>query len=310
MGGETQIAMKTWVYIAFVLLFASHALAQPVLPKTQAAQDMAQAGDLKAASLKITEALRDPAEANHAYPWYVKGYIHKRIYQEIEAESPLSENREIGLDALKTGLRLDTKREYVLMFDKAINYFALTYYNDAVKIIETGDMNLVDKALRSYARHKELQRSIDLDADFKDRDLELYKVVAGNFTALYHTDRDKNGAFYRSATDYYNIILELSPDDYQANYNMAINHYNTGTHKLSKVNYQTEIFELIVLQDECITLFKASLPYMLKAYGINPERMETLKGLMAIHLALGEDAKAEFFKNEIERLVKEGKLKP
>lgn len=310
MGRKTQIAMKAAGYIAFLVMLASQALAQPVLPKTQAAQDMAQAGDLKAASLKITEALRDPAEANHAYPWYVKGYIHKRIYQEIEAESPLSENREIGLDALKTGLRLDTKREYAMMFEKAILFFALTYYNDAVKMIETGDINVVDKALRSYARHKELQRSIDPNADFAERDLELYKVVAGNLTILYHTDRDKNGSYYRSATDYYNIILEIAPDDYQANYNMAINHYNTGTHRLSKVNYQTEIFELIVLQDECITLFRAALPFMLKAFSIKPERMETLKGLMAIHLALGEDAKAEFFKNEIERLVKEGKLKP
>jgi len=302
--------MRQAIYIAILVLIAAAATAQPVLPKTQEAQNMAQSGDLKGASLKITEALRDAVEAKHPYAWYIKGYIHKRIYEEIEGESPTSENREMSVDALKTGLRLDTKKEYVTMIDKALVYFALTYYNDAIQLISNEDVALVERALASYARHKDLLRLTQPEFDFSSHDYEIYQRIAFLFTQLYHSDRDKYSEYYRSATDHYSIILELKPNDYMANYNTAINHYNTGTHRLSKVNYQTEIFELIVLQDECIRLFKLAMPFMLNAHAQNPERLETLKGLMAIHLALGEDDKSAYFKSEIERLVKEGKIKP
>jgi hypothetical protein len=101
----------------------------------------------------------------------------------------------------------------------------------------------------------------------------------------------------------------MDPKDYQANYNIAINYYNQGAYKIRQVNYNTEIYELIMIQDESVKLFKQSLPYMLEAHSQRPNRKETLKGLMAIYRSLSDEQKSNQYKNRLEELIKSGEIR-
>jgi hypothetical protein len=301
--------MRWFAVITLFLMVAGSIGAQPVLPKTQKAQEAAEKGQLLEAKSLVLDALKDKTEGNHPYTWYLKGYIHKRIYQELENESRSSEERELAIDAVRKSMNLDATGEYVRANTKAMTYLALSFYNDAAELSAASGCESQEPALRAYQRYMTLWRLIDPAADFTEKDIEIYKVLGSRASAIYNTDREANRTCYSKANDAYRVVLELDPNDYEANYNLAINHYNTGAGRISKINYQTDIFELILIQDECIQLFKQALPFMKMAHTQRPERYETLKGLMAIYLALGEDEKAEFFKQEIDRLIREGKIK-
>ncbi|MCB0803891.1 MAG: hypothetical protein KDB74_12400, partial [Flavobacteriales bacterium] len=64
---------------------------------------------------------------------------------------------------------------------------------------------------------------------------------------------------------------------------------------------------LTIIQDEIIVLFRKSLPYMKKAYDLNPTRKETLIGLQGIYFSLNDMPKSELFKKELEMLEGSGK---
>jgi hypothetical protein len=54
------------------------------------------------------------------------------------------------------------------------------------------------------------------------------------------------------------------------------------------------------IQDQCVVIFKQSLPYMLKAFELNPTRCDVLEGLAGIYFALNDLAKSNEFKKKAE----------
>ncbi|MCI5054815.1 MAG: hypothetical protein MRY83_01835, partial [Flavobacteriales bacterium] len=60
-----------------------------------------------------------------------------------------------------------------------------------------------------------------------------------------------------------------------------------------------------LIQDTCVELFKKALPYMSKAYELNPKRPETLHGLSGIYFSLNIPDLSDRYKKELEMLEKE-----
>jgi hypothetical protein len=59
---------------------------------------------------------------------------------------------------------------------------------------------------------------------------------------------------------------------------------------------------LNLILDNCTGLFKESLPYMEKAYRLNPNRRETLIGLSGIYFSLNEEEKRQYIDNMLQDL--------
>jgi tetratricopeptide (TPR) repeat protein len=98
----------------------------------------------------------------------------------------------------------------------------------------------------------------------------------------------------------------MDPNNISANYNLGIIYYNEGVEIVNNMDYSLDLFELNAVQDKIIELFKESLPYMTKAYELNPKRRETLIGLQGIYFSLNDIEKSEAFKQELEALDNEG----
>jgi hypothetical protein len=62
------------------------------------------------------------------------------------------------------------------------------------------------------------------------------------------------------------------------------------------------MFELMEIQDACVALFEESLTPMESAHQLQPNRFETLKGLMTIHYALNQSDESDRYREEIDRL--------
>lgn len=291
-----------------MFLFTTGISAQKQLVLTNEATARYEAGDLMAARSSILEALASPQEKNEPYTWFVKGFIFKEIFKEIEKGNPFSENREIAVDAILRSMQLDTSDKYIVNNKNALKYLALTYYNDAVLLTRSLDETNMEYPLNFYERYKELYAYIDADKVYVSQDVEFFKNMGRACRQLYERSDGENMAYFDQMLEYYNRALAIAPNDFQTNYNLGVNYYNRGVYKIRKIDHNTEIFELIRIQDECIALFKEALPFMLSAHENDPEHGDTLKGLMAIYRSLSDQVQALAYQEELEQLISEGKV--
>lgn len=302
--------MRKSIHIMLLILCLPVLLAaQTSLPHTNKAARLYHNGDLFVARNEIEYAILSDVENDHAYTWYVRGFIYKEIYKKIEKQSKLSENREIAVESIKKSLQLDRTGKYLENNQKGIEYLATTYYNDAVLLVESVTEDDYGRPLISYDNYKSTTRIIQPFEDFSRSDLEFYRMMASAIEEIYLFGAQENPDLLAVAQDFYAQALRIKQDDYTSNYNMAINYYNRGVFLIKGIGYKTEIFELMLIQDECLKLFKESLPFMTKAHQLRPERKETLYGLMAINRALNDYEKSDFYLGKIERLIKEGVIK-
>jgi hypothetical protein len=299
----------TYILTAVLFMGSVAAWCQPNLPTTSQAIARVQEGDLTAAKELILQASTDPSENADAYTWYVKGFIFKEIYKQIEKANPYSENREVAIEAIKKSMMMDTEKKYLDNNTKAIEFLATSYYNDAVRMSRSLNYENINEPERFYARYKETEGLVHPGKNYAAGDIELYRNLARACHNIYDNDHDRNEVFFDRGMKYYEMALALKPDDYISNYNVASGFYNQGVRFIRKIDYDTEIFELILIQERCVALFKKALPYMQKAHVSDPKGKAALKGLVAIYKSLSDDAKAAEYQAELERLIKEGAIR-
>jgi tetratricopeptide (TPR) repeat protein len=228
---------------------------------------------------------------------HIKGFIYKDLYNIKDKKSRTSENREIAIVAFSQSMKLDSKREFYDNNQKSLRYLASSYYNDAVLIIRDTDSKTINESEKLYNKFKETTKLIEAAPDFKEKDISYYKALATGNRKIYEMDRDANKEFLMNALSNYNYVLSLDPNDYGANYNMAINLYNEGAHNIEHLDNEAQIPAIVKVQAVSIELFKEALPYMLKAHELNPDREETLKGLRGIYLSLNDDTEANKYRD-------------
>ena len=86
---------------------------------------------------------------------------------------------------------------------------------------------------------------------------------------------------------------------------MGILYYNQAVNLINQSDYDLDIVALNDVQDNSIKLFKESLPFMEKAYSLDPNRRETLLGLSGIYFSLNEKEKSDMFKQKLEEINKQ-----
>ena len=68
------------------------------------------------------------------------------------------------------------------------------------------------------------------------------------------------------------------------------------------MDYEQDFETLFEIQAQVMDLFGAALPYMLKAYKLNPLRKETLVGLSGIYFGLNNIEESEKYQAELKKL--------
>jgi hypothetical protein len=303
--GCQQLIRRTLLFLSFAWA-ALAASAQPSNGKTDQAIRQYQLGDLMAARTTINEALQAAEAQKNPYTWYVKGFIYKEIYKEIENGNPASENREIAVEAILKSMALDASGRQAENNKKALHYLAISFYNDAVILTRSLTPENLLLPERYYLRYKALNGYLEPEKNYTSQDAEFYKNMARGCRVIYENDPVNHPVFFEKTIAYYQQAIAAIPDDFQANYNLAVNYYNRGVHKIRKIDHTTEIFELITIQDECIRFFKMALPYMLKAHEIEPKHAKTLGGLMAIYRSLSNNSEAADYQRKLEALIQNG----
>ncbi len=267
--------------------------------KVREAVEAYQAGMLDKAKQLIDEASEDPESSGDGSTWYYRGFIYKDVYNQLEKANPESPARLEAIRSYKMYLELDETKELESSNNKGLMYLASTLYNDAATHLNPESYQL---AIDNYERYKTTMRVVQPDMDFRARDIQFYLVLGSVYTQVYEADREGNKAFFNETKAAYESVLGYDANNLSANYNLGILYYNEAVNIIKNLPYDTDIITLELIQDECVELFKQSLPYMQRAYDLDNTRKETVLGLAGIYFSLNEMEKSQELQKELELL--------
>ena len=288
--------MKRILYILFLLLFGNSLVGQNKLTN---AIDGLKRGELDRAKELIDAALVDTLFSDRASTWYYRGAIYKELFKKHETGNKQSPFREEALTSFKKSLEMESEGVYVKSSKQSLKFLAQTIYNHSATSFDTQNYST---AISLYEKYKEIISFIEPGSDFMDKDIMFNLALATTYGKIAEEDTSKQKEFFDKAKKLYEEVLEKDPNNISANYNLGILYYNEGVEIVNNMDYSLDLFELNAVQDQIIELFRQSLPYMLKAYELNPKRKETLIGLQGIYFSLNDIEKSEEYKRQLEEI--------
>lgn len=285
--------------MAVMLLLPLSSLAQ--LDPVNLALMAYQKQDLPKAKDLLDKSAMDSIYGQQARTWYFRGYIYKDLYKAARTDDKGNDFRATALTSFEKSLELDTKDEFTKDAKQSIRFLASTIYNDAAVSLDANDF---DQADTNYERYKRLMKLTDPEMDFRSRDVEFKLYMASKYSIIFDDSAlvEKPEHLSERIIELYLEVLSIDPNNVSANYNLAIHYYNQGVQMIDRMDYEDDFEKLFEIQERVLELFRQALPYMLKAYELEPNRKATLQGLTGIYFGLSNTEKSEEFKLKLELL--------
>lgn len=260
--------------------------------------------DYRAAASEIDEAVQLKKGETDERAWHIRGFVYKDIYVKEDKRARSSEAREVAVFSLKRSVELD--KEGVL--DKnnkgALAVLAASYYNDASDIIEERDPENLHQAEEYYAKYRDITAFLEPDSSLESKDIDIHLAMATAHRKIYEEDRENNELHYEISNEHYSKVLDIDPDNWPALYSVGVAYYNKAAYNLERLP-EMEIYDVIKTEGESIRSIQSALPFMTRAYEVNPERIEGVKGLKYIHFNLNDEEQHDFFNEKLEEMEKE-----
>lgn len=271
-------------------------------PATKAIQYY-QEDKLDTAKMLIDSAIGIPSLRNKAQTWHFRGFIYRDIYEKKHGKERGSPARDTSIRAFHMSTQLDSAGKYTSTNEQAIKSLAITYYNDAVKTMDTSNYELSRKM---YERYKEVHRLVEPDKDFTKRDIEYYESLGSVLMMTLETSQEKRPEVFREALTVYDRLIKIDPDNLLGNANRGKLFYNKGVRIVKNMDpNELDVAMLKKKQKAFRELLRKALPSLKKCHELKPDKMDCIEGLMGIYYGLNEDEKYQEFKKKKEKYKNE-----
>lgn len=292
--------MKKIFYIALLLFCTNIVFGQNKLAN---AVYSLKNNELDKAKELIDAAAEDSLFNNKPATWYYRGFVYKEIFKRDEISKRDSELREKSIEYFRKAYEMEQEGPLAKGCENGIKYLAQTFYNESAVAFNPNEYQI---AISSYERYKELTKSVIPDVDFTEKDIQFNLALGSTYNRIATLDSNNAETYLNKSIECYKNVLAADSNNFGANYNLGIIYYNQGVEIVKKMDYGLDLMELTMMQDKLFDIFRTSLPYMKKAYDLNPKRRETLIGLEGIYFSMNDVEKSELFKKKIEELDGEG----
>ena len=295
--------MRIFGYIsAIALLFISlGAIAQPATI-TQA-HEAYKSGELQKAKELIDDVVGQERYAQRSDAWLIRGYIYMNVFKDVDKADAVAKSRDVALESLYNAVQYDEENKNRDNAYDAFNYLTTTLFNDAARSLN--EMN--DKlALTLFNKYVAAEKRLYPDKDLTEKTIEFKNALGTLYTKKIR--QEKNLDWFDMAIETYEEVLVMDPDNYGANYNMATLYYNRGVQNIFTISPENDIPSIKEIQFASKEFFILSMPYMLKAHELRPERKETLIGLEGIYYSLQDIKKSEYYRSLYEKILEKEKL--
>lgn len=232
---------------------------------------------------------------------YVAGFLMKERFKSSQEE----EDRSGAVHWLDLALTLDEELGGMATWrpsaKQAMSFLGGSYFDDAVRSVRTFSPGDENNVVALFEAHVTVARRLDPSVDATVERTELHKNLARAYRQWYESTG--NEAHFQGVVNQYEAALSWSPNDVTATYNLAVNVYNRGVALIKSLDENTSLGEMFAIQDESTEFFRQALPWFEQANVLQPNRPETLKGLMIVHHALLDDEASEMYRARLEKAL-------
>ena len=293
--------MKHIFIILFIFFIGATTICAQVNPFVAEASELCADKKFDEALAKIDEGFKSNDLNSDPNAWFVKGFILKELYKQKEANQRQSNYRYRSVAALTKAREFDSNLEYASNIDAALQFVAFTYFNDALLRSAEMDSESENEPIDLFKKFEELYKGSD--TELKDLKLEFNsKMAEGHYRNWIKNTEDNH--HYTLCLEYYAKVLALDSRNCTANLNLAIVNYNQGVYMIRKIGAQTDMMDLISIQDESVKKFKAAIPYAQQAFASCAASPTNYKVLMFVNRALGREDEFLRLKKESEKKFK------
>ncbi len=255
-----------------------------------------QSGNLQVAKTLIDSAITSELYASENITWYLRGFIYKDIFKVNGQGQKADSIRRNAIDAFKRLLEMDIEQKYSKEVQQNLKYLATTSYTDAMRFIQ-GDQ--YDLANQYFTNFKGIYGPLaDGTISMKESELRFYLAMGSGYVQIQL--RDTLNDYSEKALLSFEKVLAIDSMNKEANYNIAVIYYNEAVNRILGLDYDDiDLLAFGKFEDETITLFKKSLPYMQRAYQADNRDKNVLEGLAGIHFSLREFDLSNRYKEEL-----------
>ena len=294
--------------LACIIILLSLTSRAQQFPLASEAARLCREMQLDAALEKSNLSIADKTESSEAYAWYVNGFVLKEIYKAREYGLRNSAYREEAIKSFANSMKLKNASQHLAMTRLALKYLASTYYNDALQAAQSISESGEDEAQTLFASFVKWMPIAEPGISMTGYEKEYTKSIGQRYFSLWQRDTD-SPEYRDKATAQYEKILKLDNSDVDAYYNLSVIHYNQAVFMYRKIDHETDLFDMMTIQEAASKLIREeALPLMDRAYELAPEKGEVVRGKIILHRALDHEKDVEYFKSEIARLIREGKI--
>lgn len=286
---------KSYSILVLLMLLSTVSFAQ--LTKVQQAYDCVQQGKLDSAQIYIEEGIKDNEAIADFQSWYIRGFIYKEIYKQKESNDVKSNAREIAVESLKKAAELDKDKQQIVSINKNLKFLGSKYYNDAKKTIDS--VNFAT-SIACFQNYLSIYKLVELGFDENAKSVEYFLSLSYYFQEIFEQNGSKTALEHTK--EYLNKSLQINPNSAKANKNTAVLFYNMGVNIIKKMDYDIDLEQLYVLQEDASKLFKQAEPFMSKAHQLSPKDKTILEGMQGIYYQLNDTEKSNEFKKKLEEL--------
>lgn len=293
--------MKHIFILIFILFGGANVICAQVNPFVAEASELCADKKFDEALTKIDEGFKSNDLNSDPNGWFVKGFILKELYKQKEANQRQSNFRYRSVAALTKAREFDSNLEYASNIDAALQFVAFTYFNDALLRSAEMDSETENEPLDLFKKFEELYKGSE--TELKDLKVEFNsKMAEGHYRNWIKNTEDSH--HYALCLEYYSKVLSLDNRNCTANLNLAIVNYNQGVYMIRKIGAQTDMMDLISIQDESVKKFKSAIPYAQQAFASCSSSPMNYKVLMFVNRALGREEEYLRLKKESEKKFK------
>ena len=302
--------MKAYTTIALFLglSFSSLLFAQSGKPWINKALEHYKQGEMDDSREAIEKALEYDDMGGNAYAWHFKGFIYKELFKTITEEPKREEYRELAVRSVERSIELDIPDQFEVENIKALEYLAVTFQRESYDLSMELNRESLELAPTKFARYKSIYQQLHPDKDITHSEVDFYNTLGRSYNKLEGKSPELADEYNTLALKAYDKVLEVDRQNYNATINKGITIYNRSVKKIRAIDYRTEIFELIMVQDECVTLFRESLPFFQQAYQIEPKKRLPLQALIAVHKSLNDPETASRYEDILRELEVAGEI--
>ena len=243
------------------------------------------------------ETKKDPAS------WHIRSFAYLQTYKQFgNTNTAKISLLDTAMSSALISISLDSAKGYSDNNNAFIKNGAATYYKLATILLQ--DSLNTGKSELFYQKYKKYNFIINPSFDFKQKDIEYYNTMGSIFADQYMRNNfdQKHGDIAKMALL---KVLELDNKNISANINLGILYYNQGATLMRMMDYDVDLAQLDVIQENAKKLFKQSLPFMIKVYELDPKAEKALESLQGIYSALLDEEKANEFRQKKEALNKQ-----